>query len=37
MSISVIISVDKDIIQIYDNEDIKLLSMDIVNVSLKAY
>lgn len=36
MTISVIISIDKNIIQIYNTKNIKLLSKYLVNISLKA-
>ena len=36
MSISIIISVDQNVIQVLDNEDVKLLGKDLVDVSLEA-
>ena len=36
VTISVIISVDEDVVQIHDDEDVKLLSKDFVDVSLEA-
>ena len=36
MSIPIIISINEDVIQIYDDKDIKLLSKNLVNISLKA-
>ena len=36
VSISVIINVDEDVIQIYDDKDIKFFSKDLVDVSLEA-
>ena len=36
MTISIIINVDEDVIQIYNDKYIKLLSNDLVNVSLEA-
>ena len=36
LSISIIISVDEDVIQIHDNEDVKFLNKDFVDVSLEA-
>ena len=35
-NISVIISVDQDVIQIYDDKDVKVLSKDLVDLSLEA-
>ena len=36
VSISIIISLDEDVIQIYNDKDIKLLSKDLVDIFLKA-
>ena len=36
MSISVIISVDEDVIKVHDDEDVKLLHKDLVDVPLEA-
>ena len=36
MSISVIISVDKDVIQVHYDKDVNLLSKDLVDISLEA-
>ena len=36
VSISVIISVDEDVVQIHDDEDVKLFSKDLVDLFLKA-
>ena len=36
VSISVIIGIDEDVVQIYDNKDIKLFSKNLVDVSLEA-
>ena len=36
VSIFVIISVDEDVVQIYNDEDVKLFSKDLVNVFLEA-
>ena len=36
MTIPVIISVNEDVIQIHDDEDVELLSKDLVDVSLEA-
>ena len=36
VSISVIISVDQDVIQIHNDEDVKLLRKDLVDVPLEA-
>ena len=37
MTISFIINVDKDIIQIHDDKDIKLFSKNLINKLLEAY
>ena len=36
MAISVIISINEDIVQIHNNEDVKFLSKDLVDVFLEA-
>ena len=36
MFISVIISIDKDIVQIYNDEDVKFFSKDLIDISLEA-
>ena len=36
VTISVIISVDQNVIQIYNDEDVKFLNKDLVDVSLEA-
>ena len=36
MTISVIINVDQDVIQVNNDKDVKLLQIDFVDVSLKA-
>ena len=36
VTISIIISVDQDVIQIYNNENVKLLCKDFVDISLEA-
>ena len=37
VTFSVIITVDKDVIQINDNEDVKFISKNLVDISLEAY
>ena len=37
VTISVIINGDEDVVQIYDDKDVKLLSKNLIDVSLKAY
>ena len=34
---SIIISVEKDIVQVHNDKDIKLLSKDLVDIFLQAY
>ena len=36
VSISIIISVDEDVVQLHNDEDLKLFSKDLVDVSLEA-
>ena len=36
MTQSLVFDVDKDIIQKYDNEDIKVLSQDLINITLEV-
>ena len=36
MTLAWILGIDKDIIQINNNKDIKLLSQDYINITLKA-
>ena len=36
MAISIIINVNEDVIQIHNNEDVKLLSKDLINIFIEA-
>ena len=37
MAVFVIISIDENVIYIYNNKDIKLLSRNLIDISLEAY
>ena len=36
MTLTLILNVDENVIQIYDNEDIKLFCQDLVDIALEA-
>ena len=36
MTLTLILNIDEDVIQIYDNEDIKVFCQDLVDIALKA-